>query len=286
MTDLVTAIAQMRSPDATPSSAAPAQIIPRSLAVASGKGGVGKTSLAVNVAIAAARQGQRVLLVDADGGSANAAMVIGQRPCRTIADVIGGTCAMDEAVTCGLHGIDMLAGHSGSGIGTLASTGERARLIAAVNRVAPDYDFIVVDLPAGNSAAVTSLAALCARLLLVVTPEPTSFLDAFALCKAMAATPALPQPPITVATNMCAHAPLGQRLFEEFNRVAGQFLDAPLAHAGWIPDDPAMRRAIMAKRPCVVDQPLSAAARAVTRMAATLMAPATILPRKEAHHGC
>jgi flagellar biosynthesis protein FlhG len=276
----------MRSPDAIALPTTAAQIIPRSMAVASGKGGVGKTSLAVNIAIAAARRGQRCLLVDADGGSANAAMVIGQRPRRTIADVIGGTCAMDEAVMRGIHGIDMLAGHSGSGVGTLASAGERARLTAALNRVAADYDFIVVDLPAGNSAAVTSLVALCTRLLLVVTPEPTSFLDAFALCKAIAATSALPQPPISVATNMCAHAPLGQRLFEEFNRVAGQFLDAPLGHAGWIPDDPAMRRAIMAKRPCVVDQPLSAAARAVSRMAATLTATTTILPQTEARHGC
>lgn len=241
------------------------------IAVASGKGGVGKTNVSVNLAVALAKAGERTLLVDCDMGLANAAILMGVDAPWTIGDLLAGRCAMDDLIRPGPGGISFVPGHSGTGSGSTLNHGERGRLLDALAPYLPAFDHIVIDTGSGIEASALALVAKADIPLIVVTPEPTSFIDAYALVKALAVSQGTSR--FQVVANMVRHDISGRELFDRFRGVVTRFLDLRLDYAGAIPDDPYVREAVLRKRCCLDAFPGSGSAKAFTRIARRLARP-------------
>jgi len=180
----------------------------RVLAVVSGKGGVGKTSLAVNLAIGLAAAGRRILLLDADIGLANVDLLLGQRPRGHLGHVLTGRMTLADVVQEGPAGIAWIPG--ASQMPALARIGQKRRdaVLEGLSDLETQHDLIVLDAPAGIGPGVLALARQADELVLVTTPEPTSIVDAYALLKAAAASGAPGAPglgQIRLVVNMVAH---------------------------------------------------------------------------------
>jgi flagellar biosynthesis protein FlhG len=246
------------------------------IVVASGKGGVGKTNVSVNLAVALAQAGERTLLVDCDMGLANAAILLGLPSAWTIGDLLAGRCQVTDVVRRGPGGLHFLPGHSGTGSGSTLSGAERGRLMAALAPYHRSFDQIVIDTASGIDPGALALVAEAELPLIVLSPEPTSFLDAYALIKAMAISHG--SEAFHILTNMVRHDIAGRDLFGQFNSVVDRFLDVTLSYAGAIPDDPYVREAVLRKR-CVIDAfPGSPSARAFAALARRIGVPRMVPP--------
>ena len=157
----------------------------RRIAVVSGKGGVGKTNLVANVAVAAAGLGAKVLVVDGDLGLANVDVLLGLAPKLTAADVIEGRCRFEDALLTGPRGIHILPAASGRSDLPGFRPERLAGLLIPFFEASEGYDLVLVDTGAGVGPAVISMAAACDLALLVVTSEPTSLADAYATLKVL-----------------------------------------------------------------------------------------------------
>jgi flagellar biosynthesis protein FlhG len=237
----------------------------RVTAVASGKGGVGKTNVSVNLAVALGREGQKVLLVDCDMGLANAGILLGLNSSWTLADLLARHCELADLVQAGPDGVCFVPGHSGTGIGSALSEAQRGRLLAELKSQAGPFDRIILDTGSGIDPDKLGLVAAADQALVVLAPEPTSFMDAYALVKALAVGHSVEA--ITIVTNMVENDEAGAELFDHFRTVISRFLAVTLTHAGSVPDDPYVREAVFRKRSCVEAFPRSRASRAFTRLA-------------------
>lgn len=237
----------------------------RVTAVASGKGGVGKTNISVNLAVALAKAGRRTLLVDCDMGLANAGILMGLDTNWTLADVLARHCELGDIVQPGPGGVCLVPGHSGTGIGSTLSDRDRDRLIEALREEARGFDEIVIDTGSGIGSEGLSLVAAADTILIVLVPEPTSFMDAYAVAKGLAVGHAASA--FSIVTNMVESDEAGRELFEHFEAVIGRFLDVELTHLGSVPQDPYVKQAVMRKRCCLEAYPSSRAGRAFTRLA-------------------
>lgn len=242
----------------------------RVIAVASGKGGVGKTNLSVNLSIALARQGKQAMLVDGDVGLANANILLGLNAGRTIADVIAqGACVADVAQR-GPGGMTLVPGHSGGGIGLALTNNDRDRLGRAFRPYAGHVDHVLVDTASGISAEALEFVAASDLILIVLSAEPTAFMDAYQLVKVLAVEHE--RTDIAIVTNMVDDDAAGRQLFDHFQEVVRRFLPTRLSHLGSIPRDEHVREAVLRKRPCMDAYPDSRASAAFTRLARTLSA--------------
>jgi flagellar biosynthesis protein FlhG len=246
------------------------------IAVASGKGGAGKTNASVNLSVALARGGAKTMLVDCDMGLANAAILLGLPSSWTIGDLLAGRCALADIVQRGPGGLHFVPGHSGTGSGSTLSAAERGRLLAALAPYSASFDHIVIDTGGGIDPTALALVAAADVPLIVLTPEPTSFMDAYAVVKALHVSHGTAA--FRILTNFVRHELAGRDMFDRFRAVVTRFIDVDLVHAGSVPNDPYIREAVLRKR-CVVDAfPGSPAARAFTALArrmATPVAPPT-----------
>ena len=237
-------------------------------AIASGKGGTGKTLVAVSLAHALAHLDERVLLCDADFGLANAGVHLGVSQCGDLKGVLDGTKALKDAVVrveSGRAGFDLLAAPSG----VLATTGEAAveRLLAALQH-AGHYDRVIVDLGAGVDANVMTLAARADEVLLVVTPDPASLTDAYAFAKILLRRTTSRVPYVLV--NMAMNATEGRRIAEALLASARAFLRATPEFLGFIPLDPRVSDAVRRQRPLLTQFPQTPAATALEGIARKL----------------
>lgn len=242
---------------------------PRIVAVASGKGGVGKTSLSVNLGIALASRGLRTVLIDADIGLANVDIALGIRPTSTLRHVLVEERTLEEAIVDGPGGLKVLAG--GSGVHELEGVDpERmARFASVLQSMDASYDFMLIDTGAGVGPHVLSFATASSETLMVVTPDPSSIADAYAVIKA--AERARPRHiRWHIAVNMVRSADEGSATFQRLAAAARRFLDIEPAHLGTVPRDEAVLRAGQQQRPFVLEAPRSRASRAVMEMAAKL----------------
>lgn len=235
----------------------------RSVAVVSGKGGVGKTLVSTNLAVVAARRGLRAVVLDGDLGLANADVVLGARPVHTLEEVLSGQCTVEQALVTGIEGVSLLAG--GSGPSWLARMGPEARLamktlLAELER---SFDLVIIDCGAGIGDTVLFLAGLADERLLVVTPEPTAIVDAYAMSKAMSDAGI---GHATVVVNCALTQTEAEACFSKLEAVAARFLPIALSFAGSIARDDAVRRAVMGRRPVVVDSPSSRASQGFLRL--------------------
>jgi flagellar biosynthesis protein FlhG len=243
----------------------------RVIAVASGKGGAGKTNVSVNLAVAFARLGGRTMLVDCDMGLANAAILLGMPSAWTIGDLLSGRCGIEDLLQRGPGGLQFLPGHSGTGSGSTLSAAERGRLMEALKPYAARFDHIVIDTGGGIEASSLALVAAADTPLIVLTPEPTSFVDAYAMVKALSVSHGTPS--FEIVANMAAHDVAARALFDKFRAIVTRFIDVDLIYAGAIPSDPFVREAVLRKR-CVVEAfPGAPAARAFAALARRMACP-------------
>lgn len=258
----------------------------RVIAVASGKGGAGKTNVSVNLAVAFARLGGRCMLVDCDMGLANAAILLGMPSAWTIGDLLSGRCGVEDLLQRGPGGLQFLPGHSGTGSGSTLSATERGRLLEALKPYAARFDHIVIDTGGGIEASALALVAAADTPLIVLTPEPTSFVDAYAMVKALSVSHGISS--FEIVANMVLHDVAARELFEKFQAIVTRFIDVDLAYVGAIPSDPFVREAVRRKR-CVVDTfPGSPSARAFAALARRMACPPPAIPEKifaEVGHG-
>lgn len=237
----------------------------RVIAVTSGKGGVGKTNVSVNLSVALARMGKQAMLVDGDLGLANANILLGLNSTTTIADVLARDCAMADVVQEGPSGMKLVPGHSGSGLNPALPASDRRRLADAFRPYAEEIDHVLVDTATGISPEALNLVAASDVILLVLSSEPTAFMDAYQLVKVLALEH--DRTDVSVVTNMVDTEALGQQLFEQFQSVVSRFLPTRLTYFGSIPRDEHVREAVLRKRCCLEAFPDSRASAAFARVA-------------------
>lgn len=239
----------------------PVQVI----AVTGGKGGVGKTSVSVNLATALASAGRRVMLLDGDLGLANVDVFLGLSPRYTMAHVISGERTLEEIIVESPQGIQVIPG--ASGVAELANLSAAAHLglVQAFSALSTRVDTLIVDTSAGISHSVLQFSQAAQHVLLVVCDEPASMTDAYALTKVMSRNHGVTR--FNVLANMVRSPGEGQALFEKLQRVTGRFLDVTLDYVGEIPEDQYLRKAIREQRPVVAAFPSSPAARAFKKLA-------------------
>jgi flagellar biosynthesis protein FlhG len=238
----------------------------RVTAVASGKGGVGKTWFAITLAQALARRGRRVLLLDADLGLANADVQLGLSPARDMSSVLAGRCAAEEAVVRHDAGFDLLPGRSGSGALAGLAGAALDQVLALPRQLAAARDEVVVDVGAGLGAAQRRLLAGCDLPLVIATEEPTSLTDAYAVLKLLAQDAPARMPRLVV--NLAASQAAGQAVHATLATAMRRFLQRDLALAGVIRRDAKVADAIRAQTPLLTRHPGSAAAAEVEAIAA------------------
>jgi flagellar biosynthesis protein FlhG len=245
---------------------------PTIVAIASGKGGVGKTWLAITLAHALSQAGQRVLLFDGDLGLANVDVQLGMTPVHDLGAVISHRLALTDAVT--RHpdgGFDVLPGRSGSG--ALAALDPQAleTTLATLRTQTTGYDLVLLDLGAGVERAVRRMAACADTLLVVATDEPTSLTDAYAVLKLHAAD--RPDGDARVVINLAPSRTAGERTFATLRRACATFLRKEPRLAGVIRRDDRVRDAIRRQTPLLTRHPACAAADDVQATARALALP-------------
>jgi flagellar biosynthesis protein FlhG len=239
----------------------PVQVI----AVTGGKGGVGKTSVSVNLAAALAEQGKRVLLFDGDLGLANVDVLLGLTPGHTLEHVLDGRCTLEEAIVQAPAGFGVIPGASGVSRLAELSTAEHLGLVQAFSHVTTGLDVLIVDTAAGIADSVRQFCQAAQNVLVVLRDEPASLTDSYALIKILHRTHGVNR--FRILANMSGAAGAGEALFRKLERVTSRFLDVVLDYAGEIPEDPLVRSAIRSQRCVVQAYPSSQAARAFSRLA-------------------
>lgn len=215
------------------------------IAVSSGKGGVGKTLTSVNLAAAAARHGQRALIIDGDLGLANVDVLLGLRAENSIFEFMTGRLSLDDVAIRGPLGITVMP--AGSGIAAMQNLDvtSRDRLLEALSGYAARFDTVIIDTGAGISETVIALNRMASTNLVVTTPEPHAITDAYALIKVLSECEDVPE--IAVAVNQARSEDEGRRVYDRLCEVAAKFLSARLVFAGSIPADNAVAKAVMAR---------------------------------------
>ncbi len=237
----------------------------RTIAVTGGKGGVGKTNVSVNLAVALARSGKNILLLDADLGLANVDVLLGISTGLNLSHVLSGEHSLEEIVVPGPLGIQVVPASSGVARMAELNVLEQAGLIRAFSELTLPVDVLIVDTAAGISGSVVSFVKACQEVVVVVCDEPPSITDAYALIKVLNRDHGLRQ--FQVLTNMVRDDAQGEHLFHKINSVAMQFLDVSLAHVGSVPFDDHLRRAVQSQCAVVEAFPGSKSAMALSRIA-------------------
>jgi flagellar biosynthesis protein FlhG len=246
----------------------------RILAVTSGKGGVGKTFVAANLAAALARRGERVLVLDADLGLANLDVVLNLFPKITLHDVFTGKVKLDEAILPAPGGFSVLLAGSGMVEYSRLTPEVRDQLQAVVDTVAPRYDRVLLDTGAGISDVVLYAVSLAQDVMVVATPEPTSLTDAYATIKVLATQQQRTH--IQLLVNQVSRAGEGRVIRGQLQQVVDRYVSSALPEpmklefVGEIPTDTAVREAIQKRQLLMECFPGCASARALTGIAAKI----------------
>ena len=241
----------------------------RILAITSGKGGVGKTSTSVNLAIALAARGARVILLDADLGLANVEVLMGLNSLYNIEHVIEGERKMRDIIVNGPGGIQLVPGSSGlAKVADLTQQG-RANLLAGLHELQEDADFILIDTMAGIGRNVIAFALAADDVLLVTTPEPSSIVDAYAMLKTIYAN--REDAVIRLLINQAASPAQANAVAAKLTNVATQYLGRNLGYLGALPRDPHVSQAVMQSKPYTLLYPNAPVTKAIHDLAARLL---------------
>ncbi len=237
----------------------------RTIAVSAGKGGVGKTNVSVNLAITLAKQGQKVLLLDADLGLANIDVLLGLHPRQNLAHVFDGQCELDEVLLEGPEGIKIIPASSGVEKMTQLLPQDHAGLINAFSQLTEHFDVLIIDTAAGISDSVVSFTKAAQEILLVVCDEPTSITDAYAMIKILSREHQVNN--FHILANMVRSASEGRQLFQKLYRVTEHFLDVTMDYVGAIQEDDLLKKSVKQQQAVVKAYPSSKSARAFEKLA-------------------
>jgi len=235
------------------------------VAVTSGKGGVGKTSIAVNLAILLSRAGRSVRLVDADFGLSNAEVLFGVTPPHTLEDVVCGRVDIADAWIECAGGAKLLS--SGSGLESMANMDATSgmELMNSILGSASDGDIVLIDTAPGIDESVVSLLSLADEVLMVTTPEPTSITDTYAAIKVLIS--AAPESDVTLVANCCSSPAQANAVAEGLDGICKRFLSRSFQRHEYVPYDPSVARAIQRQRPLAIHSSHSPAGSWLRRLA-------------------
>lgn len=254
-------------------SSQPQRPLARVITVTSGKGGVGKSNTAINLAIQFRKMGQRVIILDADFGLANIEIMFGAVPKHNLCDLIYQGKSIRDIITWGPMEVGFISGGSGiAGMSNLSKDylGYIIRNLAELDEMA---DIIIVDTGAGISDAVLEFLVASSEVLLVTTPEPTSITDSYSLLKALGRHPryAGDITQIKVLANKVFGEAEAEALYAKLEAVVGRYLKVPISYLGMIPQDNQLAKAVMQQMPVSLDNPRARSALAYETIAAKLM---------------
>lgn len=239
------------------------------IAVTSGKGGVGKTSTSVNLAIALAALGKRVVLMDVDLGLANVEVLLGISSVHNIEHVIAGERTVQEILVRGPGGIQIVPGSSG--LAKIADLTQKARdnVLTGLQQLQEQTDFIVLDTMAGIGRGAVTFASAADEVMLVTTPEPSAIVDAYAMLKTIHNN--RQDAVIRLVVNMVANKAQAQAVASKLANVSRQYLDRNLSYLGFLPRDPHAAQAVMQSRPFVLLYPNAPVSRCLQAIANRLV---------------
>lgn len=245
----------------------------RVITVTSGKGGVGKSNTAINLAVQFKKMGQRVIILDADFGLANIEIMFGAVPKHNLYDLIYQGKNIKDIITWGPMDVGFISGGSGiAGMSNL-SIDYLTYIIKNLAQLDEMADIIIVDTGAGISDAVLEFLIASGEILLVTTPEPTSITDSYSLLKALNRHPRYSKEAsqIKVIANKVSGGQEGKDLFDKLDTVVERYLKIPITYLGMVPQDVQLSKAVMQQMPVSIQNPDSKSAQAYEVLAAKLM---------------
>ncbi len=245
----------------------------RVITVTSGKGGVGKSSIAVNLAIQLRKEGKRVIIFDADFGLANVEVMFGAIPQFNLSDLVSQKKTIREIITPGPMDIGFISGGSGIiGLNNLMHE-QIISLVNSINELNELADFIIIDTGAGIAESVLEFVMASPEVILVSTPEPSSLTDSYSLLKALHHNKdfTAAQTDIHVVSNRVLSPEEGKAVFDKLNSVVSQFLHGNLNYLGMIPQDNALEKAVRQQQTVTLLEPNSKSARAFGMIAGNLL---------------
>lgn len=245
--------------------------LPLVFSVTSGKGGVGKTNIAVNLAVCLAQAGKRVVLLDADLGLANVDVLLGLTPPRNFFHLFHDGARLEDILFATPYGFSILPASSGMSEMLALSTGQKLELLEAVDALEDQIDYLIVDTGAGISDNVLYFNLAAQERLVILTPEPTSLTDAYALIKVLKLTHGVEH--FKILVNMAQDAKAAKKTFTRLYQACDHFLSGvSLSFAGFIPRALEMRKAVVEQIPLCTSHKNSPAALALHAVAREVMA--------------
>lgn len=242
---------------------------PLVLSVTSGKGGVGKTNVSVNLATALSRMGKRVVLVDADLGLANVDVILGLTPQKNIFHLFHEGAALKDILYPTPYGFSILPASSGMSEMLSLTTGQKLELLEAMGELEDELDYLIVDTGAGINDNVLYFNLASQERLVMLTPEPTSLTDAYALIKVLKLTHGVEH--FKVCVNMAPDQKSAREIFSCLYQACDRFLSGvSLDLAGVIPRDNSVRRAVVAQKPVLELEPESGISKSINQLATTI----------------
>ena len=239
----------------------PVQVI----AISAGKGGVGKTTIAINLALALAKMGRKAMLLDADLGLANIDTLLGLQPSCNLSHVLAGDCALADIVLPVYPGVNLVPAASGIARMAELSSREQAGIISAFDELTLDLDVLIVDNAPGISSAMLRFSRAAHEVIVVVCDEPASITDAYAVIKVLSREHGVKQ--FNILVNKTDNASQAREVFTKIARVADRFLDVTLTPMGEVPRDVYLQRSIQEQAGVVLRYPGSASARSFLALA-------------------
>ncbi|MCP4429472.1 MAG: MinD/ParA family protein [Gammaproteobacteria bacterium] len=237
----------------------------RVISVTSGKGGVGKSNVAVNLAVILAQNGERVMVMDADMGLANIDVLLGLSPKLNLSHVINGECMLEDTIIEGPSGIQIIPASSGVASMSDLTPAENAGIIRSFSELTVPVDTLIIDTAAGIADSVVSYTRASREVIIVVCDEPASITDAYAMIKVLSRDYGMHR--FHVLANQAHDIQQGRQLYNKLAKVSEKYLDVALNFLGTIPYDDSLKKAVQKQKSVIEAFPRSPASMAFRQIA-------------------